>query len=166
MQRYRYSVGILEAAPAELCGELRFAFFGDGGVKILVVNNFLVRRHFGLGNAHVGIVGILNFKTKTASVAELVEGEAAQPLRLFVLYSFAEFGNHLRLLVRANNVAISVQLAHYHGLGYAAVKKFESFIGFFGQVKNMIRFVTSVAVSPALGHVKGPAPVEGNILIH
>ena len=106
------------------------------------------------------------FQTQTSPVAELIESEACEPVGVVLLKNITEFLYHSRLIVGTRNIAVGVELGHYHRLCLAAVKLLEALKAALCDVVYVPYLASAVAVSAPLGNVKGPAPVEGHILVY
>ena len=162
------ALGVLGAAPAEPYGKAELLAHGHLRLEEIIVDYLLIGLHHGLLYAAVGIVGILDLETQPASVAELVEGEAREPLLGVIFQQVAEGLYHLGLIEGACNIAVGVELAHYHRLCDAAVDLLEA------PVAHLCQGVGVSDLAPAealvlrilLCNVIGPAPVERHILIH
>ena len=167
MQRNRQALGILRVAPAQCHRQLYFALLPcDLGLEPVTLDDLFISVQHRLCDAHIGIVGVFDLQTQSATVTELIECESAEPVRLFRLQLIAEFLYHVCLFIRSGHIAVGVELCHGHRLCHAAVEIAEPFKAALGLFVGICHSATAVSRAAVFCHVIGPAPVERHILVH
>ena len=167
MQRDFQTFRVLGIAPAECHRQLYLACLtGDLGPEPVTLNDFLIGIQHRLCDSHICIVGILDLQPQSAAVAELVERERTEPVRLFPFQCIAEFLYHVCLFIRTGHVAVSVELCHSHRLFHAAVEITEPFEAAFGFLVGVRHSAAAVSSAAVFCHVIGPAPVQCHVLVH
>ncbi len=92
VQRNRQALGILRVAPAQCHRQLYFALLPcDLGLEPVTLDDLFIGVQHRLCDAHIGIVGVFDLQTQSATVTELIKCESAEPVRLFRLQLIAEF---------------------------------------------------------------------------
>ena len=126
----------------------------------------LVGLHNRLLDTYISVVWILPFKPQPAPVAKLIEGKRREPVGIFLAEHIAEASDRLRLIKRTCNISVGIHLRHHHRLRCSAVQMAEAIEALFCKLIYLTDRAPPELGAAPLGHLIGPAPVKGHILIH